>query len=110
MDTFRHSARRRYDALTRLRTLTTGIAVTGIAATVGFGFAAAGGYRGASDQRAAGSSTSDQGTTVAPRQEVVPFDDQQNGGFQPFQPFQGNNGFQAPTRTRGSGHVSTGGS
>ena len=107
MDTFRHSARRRYDALTRLRTLTTGIAVTGIAATVGFGFAAAGGYRGTADQQAAGSSTTDQGATVAPRQEVVPFDDQQNGGFQPFQD---NNAFQAPTRTRGSGHVSTGGS
>ena len=107
MDTFRHSARRRYDALARLRTLTTGVAVTGIAATVGFGFAAAGGYRGATDQQAAGNTTTSQGTTVAPQQQIVPFDQQANGGFQPFQ---GNNGFQAPTRTRGSGHASSGGS
>ena len=107
MDTFRHSARRRYDALTRLRTLTAGVAVTGIAATVGFGVAAASGYRGTTDQQAVGSTTTNQGTTVAPQQQIVPFDQQVNGGFQPFQ---GGNGFQAPTRTRGSGHVSTGGS
>jgi hypothetical protein len=42
-----------------------------------------------------------------PQQQIVPFDQQANGGFQPFQ---GNIGFQAPTRTRGSGHASTGGS
>jgi hypothetical protein len=108
MDTIRHSARRRFDALARLRTLTAGVAVTGIAATAGFGLAAAGGYRGTSDQGvvSAAGTTRDQGTTSAPAATPVPFD-QQGGTFQV--PFFGTGG-QAPSRSRSSGHASTGGS
>jgi hypothetical protein len=109
MDTsFRHSTRRRYDALARLRTLTAGVAVTGIAATAAFGVAAASGFRGTSDQQvvSAGGVTNSSGSSNLPAATPAPFD-QQGGTFQV--PFFGS-GIQAPSRSRGSGHVSTGGS
>ncbi len=114
----RPSPRKRQEALERLRSLTTGVVVAGIAATAGFGFAAANGYTGTGSQgvtTAGGTvgsqnTTVTQGTTVAPNVNPAPFNDGQFGsGFQAPQTQPGA-GIQVPTFGRGSGHASTGGS
>jgi hypothetical protein len=96
----------RGDSLLRLRTVTTGVAIAGVAATVGFGFAAASSYRG----------TSTSGQTSGAAATPVPFQQQQvapqGNGF--TAPAQGN-GVQPPVQppTQGNGrpsHVTSGGS
>lgn len=94
----------RREALDRLRALTTGVAVTGIAATAGFGFVAAVGNSGTSSQTLA---SSDQGNGGSPGVQQVPIQ-------QPVANPQTGNGFfgSGQTQTRGSGrnHVTSGGS
>jgi len=60
----RPASAERGDSLLRLRTVTTAVAVAGVAATVGFGFVAAGGYRG-TDTSNDGSTTANDGSTTA---------------------------------------------
>lgn len=93
----------RGDALIRLRTVTTGVAIAGVAATAGFGFAAASGFRGTSTP------VQTPGATATPvpfqQQQVAPNDD----GFTapvPAPVF----GVQPPTQGNGRSHVSSGGS
>ena len=98
----RPSPAARGDALLRLRTVTTGVAIAGIAGIAGFGIAAASGYRG----------TSTAGHTSGANATPVPFQQQQvapNGnGFTAPAP---NAGVQPPTQSNGRhSHVSSGGS
>lgn len=104
----------RREALARLRTLTAGVAVTGIAATAGFAFVAASGTHGTSSQTltSANGTSRSRGTSSDPRAATTPgrqpATDQATGdGFQ--LPFFGN-GAQAPTVGSGRSHVTTGGS
>lgn len=99
----RPSPAARGDALIRLRTVTTGVAIAGVAATAGFGFAAASGFRGTSTPV----QTPGAAATPVPveQQQAVPNDD----GFTaptpvPFV------GVQPPTQGNGRSHVSSGGS
>lgn len=104
----------RREALGRLRTLTAGVAVAGIAATAGFGFVAASETNGSSGRRLASSSgtsrdqgaRSGQGAATAPDRQPAT-DPQAGDGFQI--PFFGN-GAQAPTLGSGRSHVTTGAS
>jgi len=117
---------KRSDSLLRLRTVTTGVAIAGVAATVGFGFAAASGYRGTSGTGAdapvdAGTQDSASGAdaTPIPFQQQAPADNGTSSGSQPQQVAPGDNGsgaaapgsgVQPPTRSSRRGHASTGGS
>src|SRR5450759_4704176 len=69
----RPSPAARGDALLRLRTVTTGVAIAGIAGIAGFGIAAASGYRGTSTA----GHTSGANATPVPfqQQQVIPNDD-----------------------------------
>jgi hypothetical protein len=122
---YRPSSRQRHEALERLRSITAGVAVAGIAATAGFGFVAANGYRGTSSQgvTTAGLGTDTQGLNSVPGTNQVPFTPQDpnsgvqapstNSGAQPVQPVNPFNpfaGIQQPTRSQGQSHVSSGGS
>ncbi|HEY5435979.1 MAG TPA: hypothetical protein VIK13_12160 [Candidatus Limnocylindrales bacterium] len=94
----RPSPAARGDALLRLRTVTTGVAIAGIAGIAGFGIAAASGYRG--------TSTSGANATPVPfqQQQVIPNDD----GFTAPAP---NTGVQPPTQSNGRhSHTTSGGS
>jgi hypothetical protein len=90
-----HAGRRRA-AIDRLRTLTTGVVVAGVAGTVGFGLLAAVTFRGNSSAEAAvpEDPTADD-TPAAPRVESVP-------GFAPA-------ATPRPARSH-QGHAATGGS
>jgi hypothetical protein len=104
----------RREALGRLRALTTGVAVTGIAATAGFGFVAAVGNSGTSSQtlassdqgNGAGSGGGSGGVQQVPIQQPAANPQSGNGLF-------GSGLFgSGQTQTRGSGrnHATTGGS
>ncbi len=121
MDTHdRPSPRRRSEAIERLRTVTAGVAVAGIAATAGFGFAAANGYRGASNQGVTTAGAGTGGTTTVPDANQAPQVPQNqrsgsgarssNGSVGPSRTPQPIGGVQPPSRGSGSSHVSTGGS
>jgi hypothetical protein len=117
---------KRSDSLLRLRTVTAGVAVAGVAATVGFGFAAAGGYRGTSGTGAdapvdagAQDTTSGADATPIPFQRQAPVDTGTSPGTQPQQVAPQDNGsgattpgtvVQPPTRSSRRGHASTGSS
>ena len=110
----RPSSGSRREALARLRTLTAGVAVTGIAATAGFGFMAASGTHGTSNESptSAGGTASGRGTgsnrNAAPTPAPQPATEPQAGdGFQ-LPLF--NSGNQAPAAGSGRSHATTGGS
>ena len=117
---------KRSDSLLRLRTVTTGVAIAGVAATVGFGFAAASGYRGTNSIGAdapvdAGTqdSTSGADSTPIPFRQQAPADNGTSSGSQPQQAAPQDNGsgattpgnaVQPPTRSSRRGHAATGSS
>jgi hypothetical protein len=113
----RPSPASRGDSLLRLRTVTAGVAIAGVAATVGFGFVAANGYRGTSGP---GTDTSGTGTSGTGASGEVPGAAATPIPFQPQQVTPQDNGFgapapgiglQPPTQSSGRpGHATTGGS
>jgi hypothetical protein len=99
---------RRRLAASRLRRLTAGMAVAGIAVTAGLGVLAANGYTGTAGTGAAPSqdgtqqpATGTDGSNQLPGTDQLP-------GITPPQPF--GNSVLPPTIGRGPGHASTGGS
>ena len=116
---------KRSDSLLRLRTVTTGVALAGVAATVGFGFAAASGYRGSTGTGAdapvdAGTQDSTFGTNTTPIPfQQAPDDNGSSSGSQLQQAAPQDNGsgatapgnaVQPPTRSSRRSHAATGSS
>jgi hypothetical protein len=105
---------RRTQASSRLRSLTAGVALAGVAATAGIALGVSfvpGGSTQATDATdavdpAGGQPQTAPGATVGPVDPVAP--DDQRFGAQPVQP--GFNDIQPPTQARGRGHASSGGS
>jgi hypothetical protein len=102
----RPSPAARGDSLMRLRTVTTGVAVAGVAATVGFGFAAAGGYRGTTTSGAVSGAATPvpvEQQQVAPNGNGFTAPAQGNGVQPPVQPPTQSNSRHSHTTTGGSG-------
>ena len=111
------SATGRGDALVRLRTVTAGVAVVAVAATAGFGFAAASGFRGTTPA----DDSSIPSATQAPADRPASGTGGSTSGGQPQQLAPQDDGLSAPapgtfvqppSRANGGrgGHATTGGS
>ncbi len=108
---------RRRLASSRLRNLTAGVAVAGVAATAGFAVLASHGFTGTANASTATGAPGSRGTSLPDRQNELQRSDDDSprsdlGGFQPSTGFQSgsNNGIQLPFAAGGPGHVTTGGS
>ncbi len=116
MDIFTPSPERRRVASARLRNLTAGVAVAGVAATAGFAVLASHGFTGTANASTSGGASS-SGSSLPDRQNDLQRSDgaaprSDFGGFQPGSGFQqgSNNGIQLPFAAGGPGHATTGGS
>jgi len=111
------SPERRRVASSRLRNLTAGVAVAGVAATAGFAVLASNGFTGTANAPTSGGASSSGSSLLPDRQNDLQRSDgdaprSDFGGFQPSSGFQSgsNNGIQLPFAAGGPGHATTGGS
>lgn len=109
----RSTARARHAALGRLDSITSGIAVAGVAATIGFAALSAATFRGTASSTVATGPSSDDTTTVRNDDQ----NDEQDDGFRPFTSDSGSgsrsipgSAGSGPSRAAAPGQVTTGGS